>query len=188
MTAKLQPDRGPQPHPAASELHRLLAQLHAGDVDALAAIYDRTARELYGLALWRCGAEDEAEDALQDVFVRLARKPPDPAKLRDPRAYLLTMARRSACDVLRRRRPAEPLEGLLLTAPEVSPELPVDAATATRHLARLSEVQREAVYLRYFTDLTFAEIGAVTEVPTFTAASRCRTAVERLRRLMGVER
>lgn len=185
--ANVDPNPGTPAPATRPDLHRLLADLAAGDLEALAAIYDLTACELYGLALWRCGSESEAEDAVQEVFVRLARKPPNPARISDPRAYLLAMARRAACDLVRRRRPAEPLVDLLLVAPATATERPVDAATATRNLARLSAVQREAVYLRYFAGLSFAEIAEIASVPTFTAASRCRTGIERLRALMGVE-
>lgn len=169
------------------DLDELFARLAGGDLDALEAIYDACAEELYGLALWRCGSRSEAEDALQDVFVKLATSRADLRRVRDPRAYLLAMARRAACDLLRKRRPSESLDDLLLEAPAADPAVTADAQAASRCLRRLPAAQREAFYLRHYAGLTFAEIAAVTRVPTFTAASRCRLALSKLRNLMGVE-
>ena len=43
------------------------------------------------------------------------------------------------------------------------------------------------MFLRHFMGMSFREMAAVTAVPTFTAASRYRLAMRRLRRLIGVE-
>jgi RNA polymerase sigma-70 factor (ECF subfamily) len=107
--------------------------------------------------------------------------------VKDPRSWLLTVSRRLALDVLRRRRrrPSEPLdEAELVTAPGGDPDRALDAARASALLAALPVHQREAVYLRHYADCTFAAIGRVVGVPTFTAASRYRLAIGRLRRSM----
>ena len=75
----------------------------------------------------------------------------------------------------------------LVCTPAHDPTVAVDADRASILLAGLPEKQREAVYLRHFCDLTFAEIGRVVGAPTFTAASRYRLGISRLRRLMGGE-
>ena len=108
-------------------------------------------------------------------------------RVRRPRAYLLSMARSAALDRLRARSDGEPTEDLLLEAPAADPAGVVDARAVSRHLRRLPVVQREAVYLRYFAELSFAEIGRVTGVSLFTAASRCRLGLAKLRHWMGAE-
>ncbi len=176
--------------PAINLLRDVFGRLAAGDSAALEQIYSLLSRELYGLALWRTGNASEAEDAVQDVFVRLANPKLDLRRVRDPRAYLLTMARRAAVDRLRGRSPGESLEDLtaeFLTAPEEDPALVVDAAAACKWLSRLDEAQREVLFLRQYADLSFRRIGAITGVSTFTAASRHRLAILKLRKWMGVE-
>jgi RNA polymerase sigma-70 factor, ECF subfamily len=170
-----------------ADLEAVFRRFAAGELAALAQLYDLCAAELHGLALWRCGSRAEAEDAVQEVFVRLATTTADLSRVRNPRAYLLTMARRAACDLLKRRRPGEPLGELLVAAVAADPAAAVDAGRASLHLRALPAAQREALYLRHFAGLTFAEIGAVTGVPKFTAASRCRNGLDRLRALLGVE-
>ena len=60
-------------------------------------------------------------------------------------------------------------------------------AEQMRMINQLPPAQREAIYLRHFAGCSFAEIGRATGVPTFTAASRYRLGLQRLRRLVGVE-
>lgn len=151
--------------------------------ELLAELYDRCAGELYGHALWRCGDASLADDVVQDVFVKIAGGSRRLARVRRPRRYLLTMVHRAAVDLYRRRRRAEPTEAPPLAVPGSADGVdPVDAGRAARLLARLPAKQREVLYLRFYAELTFGEIGAVTGVSTFTAASRYRLGLRRLRR------
>ena len=63
----------------------------------------------------------------------------------------------------------------------------VEARRTSRLLLELPPAQREAIYLRHFAGCSFAEIGRATSVPTFTAASRYRLGIRRLRDRMGVK-
>jgi RNA polymerase sigma-70 factor, ECF subfamily len=173
---------------AAAPLGALLARVAGGDSGALGELYDLVAADLFALALWRSGSREDAADAVQDVFVRLARTPETVARVRSPRSYLLAMAHRAVIDIARRRRHDVPIEESLLEPVCDGHEGRLDAARLSRLLATLPEAQREAVYLRHFAALTFAEIARVTGVSLFTAASRYRLGVARLRRLLGVYR
>ena len=161
--------------------------LSRGCPAALDTIWDLCARDLYGLVLWRTGSVVDAEDAVQDVFLRLARSPRSLSAATRPRAYLLTMAHRAAIDGQRRRRerPLDP--NLLLLAPTVDPDRAADAERASRLVQGLPPKQRTVVFLKLFAELTFEDIGRVTGVPTFTASSRYRLAIRHLRRKMGVD-
>lgn len=167
----------------AGAFHRLAA----GDLEALEELYDREADALFALALWLTGSRDDAADAVQEVFVKLAVERRLLGRVRKPRSYLLAMVRSAAFDRLRAGRREESADDLLLEAPAGDPAGSVDAEAASRHLRRLPLPQREAVYLRYFAELSFAEIGRVTGVSLFTAASRCRLGLQKLRHRMGVE-
>ena len=172
---------------ADAGLARGLADVASGDFDGLGTIYDLIACDLFGAALWRTGSREDAADVVQEVFVRLARAGRKLANVRNPRAYLLTMAHRAAVDVLRKRRRAEPVDDALLEPVAPDHDARADAARVSALVRKLPAAQREAVYLRHFAGLAFAEIGAATRVPTFTAASRCRLGLARLRKQLGVE-
>ena len=165
----------------------LFDALAAGRASALEALYDLAAAQLYGLALWRTGSEEDAADVVQDVFVRVAEQGAKLAKVRNPKGWLLTVTHRAAVDVTRRRRrrSAEPIEECpFLAAVDDDSERMLDAARASVLLAGLPEMHRDVVYLRHFAECTFAEIGEIVRIPKFTAASRYRNGIQKLRKLM----
>ena len=165
----------------------LFDALAAGRASALEALYDLAAPQLYGLALWRTGSEEDAADVVQDVFVRVAEQGAKLAKVRNPKGWLLTVTHRAAVDVTRRRRrrSAEPIEECpFLAAVDDDSERMLDAARASVLLAGLPEMHRDVVYLRHFAECTFAEIGEIVRIPKFTAASRYRNGIQKLRELM----
>ena len=158
-----------------------------GRLEALEELYDLAAGDIYHLALWRTGSSEDAEDVVQDVFVRVAEQGRRLVSVRHPRCWLLTVAHRRAVDLVRRRtrrRDAPMDEVPFLTAPSSDPDRGIEARSLSRLIARLPDKQREVMLLRHFADCTFADIGRIVGVPTFTAASRHRLAIARLRRLL----
>ena len=169
------------------ELESTARTLGAEDLTGLARIWELVGVDLYNLALWRTGSREDAEDAVQDVFARLAAAPERLRRARRPRTYLLTMAHNAAVEALRRQRRTRPLEeapNLVENGPDLV--LRGDASRVSKLLLELPPPQRATVYLRHFIGLSFSEIGSVFGVSLFTAASRYRLAIQRLRRLLGV--
>lgn len=176
------------PHQADEDWRGLFADLAEGRVESLGALYDAAARQLFGLALWRTGSEEDAADVVQDVFVRVVEQGGRLAKVRNPRAWLMTVTNRAAIDVTRsrRRRPTEPLEDCaFLTASDESGERLFDATQVSALLAGLPDTIRVVIYLKHFAGCTFAEIGEIVGVPKFTAASRYRNGIARLKKRIG---
>ena len=175
------------PRNAGEDWRRLFVDLAAGRVAALDELYDAAAPTLYGLALWRTGSEDDAADVVQDVFIRVAEQGPRLESVRNPRAWIMTVTHRAAIDLVRRRsrRQAEPLEGCsFLSAADDSGKQTHEAAQVSALLAGLPDTHRVVVYLKHFAGCTFSEIGTIVGVPKFTAASRYRNGIQKLRKLM----
>ena len=163
----------------------VFAALAEGQVRALDELYDLAAADAYRLALWRTGSVEDAEDVVQDVFVRIVEQAGRLASVRHPRRWLLTVTHLRAIDLVRsrKRRRTEPVEGVpYLEAVGTDPDSVLEAERVSRLVHRLPAKQREVVLLRIFGGCTFREIGRITGVPTFTAASRHRLAIARLRR------
>lgn len=123
----------------------------------------------------------EAEDALQEVFVKLlsGRAPGLP---REPRPYLFRAVRntcfnhrRSETREAARRRVVAPV----FTAPAGLEDLALDLERALRAMPR---EQREVVVLRVWAEMTIDETAKLLGIPMNTAASRYRYALDRLRR------
>ena len=172
----------------AEPWRRLFRAIAAGEAEALARLYDLSADRLFGLALWRTGSRDDAAEVVQETFVRVAEQRGRLARVRDPRWWLLAVSHRLAIDHARRRRrrPTEGLEACAeLVAPQTDHAATLDAARLCSLLCRLPAKQRAVIYLRHFGEMTFTEIGRSLGIPIFTAASRYRLALARLRRLAG---
>lgn len=176
------------PSEDAERLATLLAGAVAGDPQSLAHLYDATARQLWGLALCRGASREIAADAVQDVFCRLAAGRGPRGRVRHPRAWLLACVRRAAIDRLRRHGREIGIEATPELFVAGDSDRTLDARRATTALATLPPKLREAVYLRFAIELSYAEIGRIVGVPTFTAASRVRLGLARLRAHLGVVR
>ena len=127
---------------------------------------------------------------VQDVFVRLAAARHRLSSVKDPLAYLRRMTHRAAIDIHRKRsrRREEPIEDChYLECDEPSAERRAEAERVSRLLSELPPAQRETIFLRDVAGCTLAEIGRATGVPVFTAASRYRLGIRKLRDLLGVK-
>jgi len=163
----------------------LLERLAAGEREALADLYDLHADPLFGHGLALTRNRADAEDLVQATFVKLAGLGPAAREIRHLGRYLHRILRSTAIDALRRRAVRDEfvagLQPVYLHAGSRSEDsrLALDQA-----LARLPLQQREAVVLHLVEGLSFREVGRATGVATFTAASRYRLAMVRLRRLL----
>ena len=173
----------------ADALGPIVARVAQGDPEALGPLYDALAPEIFAAALWRTGSRADAADVVQEVFVKIATAPGLLKGVKHPRRYVLTMAHRSAIDRTRARHPDAPIDdALLVQTSDLDAGRSLDAARATAALRELPDAQREAIYLHHFAGHSFREVGRITRVPTFTAASRYRLGIARLRALLGGSR
>src|SRR5215207_1892521 len=83
---------------------RLVARLRAGDDSAFEAIYDRHHRGLLGFCRHMLGSREEAEDALQHVFVAAHRQLRDASRPVQLKPWLYAVARNRCISMLRARR------------------------------------------------------------------------------------
>lgn len=162
----------------------LVQRLADGDPDALAEVYDRYAASLYRtLQALLCSAAD-AEDALQEVFVKIATG--RTSRIRDLRSYLFVAARHEAFNILRRRKRESSLDDDsfalenmdAFSSPKERDAQPYDW---TALLARLPLEQREVIALKVWEQMTFVEIARIVGVSPNTVTSRYRYGIERLR-------
>lgn len=178
-----------RPAPRADDDAALVRSLAAGEPDALGQAYDRYAASLYRVLLALLGSPADAEDALQEVFVKVATG--RVGHVRDLRAYLLAAARHQAISMLRRRKRESLVDDLdvpLGEAPASSLVIGLDGSYDwPALLARLPLEQREVIALKVWEQLTFAEIAPIVKASPNTVMSRYRYGIERLRAWCGDE-
>ena len=182
-----------QPEAAQESDILLLKAIAARDEAALAELYDRYDRILFGLLMRILNNREEAEDVLQEVFLQVWRKAADFDESRGrPFTWLVTLARSRGIDRLRtlasRERVAE------AGAREVTEEIS-DAATdafkseqrdlVSNALATLPDEQKRPIMLAYFDGLTQSEIARHLGAPLGTVKTRMRMGMIRLRELLA---
>ena len=151
----------------------------------LATLYDEHSHAVYRLLLAMLGSAADAQDALSEVFLHLARR--NLREIHEPRAYLLVSARREALVTLRHRRretSLTPFVDSFFAIQQLDADQALFARQAEEALETLPAEQREVVVLKIYEGLTFDEIAGLIHIPRNTVASRYRYALERLRKLL----
>ncbi|WP_053226507.1 sigma-70 family RNA polymerase sigma factor [Solirubrobacter soli] len=149
-------------------------------------------RAVYSAAFRIVNDAGQAQDVVQDVFLRLWRRPGSFNPERgDLGTYLRLMGRSRALDLWRegqvRGRAADRLKlvtdevPVVEDHPAVMAERDQDRAEVREALGRLPEAQREALVLAYWGGLTADQIARRSHVPLGTAKSRIRLGLARLR-------
>jgi RNA polymerase sigma-70 factor (ECF subfamily) len=158
-----------------------------------AASFEPHRRRLLGLAYRMLGSMADAEDAVQDTYLRWHAAGRD--SVSDPRAFLMTTTTRICLDMLssaRARREEyvgpwlpEPIVDTAQLAPDSRTELAEDLSIALLlTLDRLSALERAAFLLHDVFDFSFSEVATAlerTEAACRQLASRARTHVHAAR-------
>ena len=164
----------------------LLADLAAGRAEAFAELYDRFGGRLHRAAWGMLGRPEDAEEAVQEVFMALVRSRERLSEVRDLTGYLFTALRRVAGRLAARRARQPVAAGQIVRQAAVNGQRPPVSnpygERLDRALQALPPKQREVIVMKIDGGLTFAEIGSVLGVSTNTAASRYRYALDKLRR------
>jgi len=149
--------------------------------------------QLYNYLFWMTGNRTEAEDVLQETFLRYY-KYGDPVE--NPKAWLFKVARNVYLKRQRKRSREVSLE--LVEADPVLPGMQValereELIRKVREgLKKLKDHHREVIILRYMEGLSYEEMAAVLGENVGTIKSRLNRAKEKLREklilYMGVEK
>jgi RNA polymerase sigma-70 factor (ECF subfamily) len=168
----------------------LVSQARTGDPDAFRALVERHARSLFGLAYRMTGNESDAEDVVQESFLRAYRQ----LQSFDERAsfgtWLYRIAVNRSLDLVRSRGRRTELPAPAAEAPsrDAGPErLALSGEIRQRvawGMARLSAAERAAFVLRHFEGMPIEEMGRVLGCQPGAARHSVFRAVQKLRRAL----
>jgi RNA polymerase sigma factor (sigma-70 family) len=173
----------PPAWPSADD--RLVDAVRRGDPGAFDRVYDRHARELHSFCRHMLGNSADAEDALQQTFLKAYRALRDSSRPIALRPWLFTIARNECLSVLRRRDPAAPVleigvtEGLAAQVEER-----IELREMLTDIARLPGEQREALLLSSIQKLSGEEVAEILG----TDRDRVKALVYRARRSLAHKR
>ena len=172
----------------------LLPAVARGDVAAFEALYDRHSSMLYALLLRILSNAEDAQEVLQEAFVKVWTN----AKMFDEvrgseTAWLISIVRSRGIDKLRSRKVRVDRENdagreISITSSFVVPSTGSDDAIRSQEriavrnaLAELPEAQRQALELAYFEGLSQSEIAERLGEPLGTVKTRMQLGMKKLR-------
>jgi RNA polymerase sigma-70 factor (ECF subfamily) len=172
-----------------------VARVRAGDQEGFRTLVERHSRSLFRLAYRMTGNELDAEDVVQESFLRAYRRLDQFEARANFGTWLYRIAANCALDLLRTRRRRErdeqPLlegaegEGARPPAPDPAPDRLAMSAEVRRRvraaMSRMSTKERSAFVLRHFEGMSIAEIGRTLELDESATKPSILRAVRKLR-------
>jgi RNA polymerase sigma-70 factor, ECF subfamily len=179
----------------ASRQQALLERVAVGDRQAFSELYDEMAPRVLGLVKRLLRDHSQSEEVTQEIFLEIWQT----ASRFDPNkggasTWILTMSHRRAVDRIRASQSSRDrdvrigIRDLEADYDHVaeSVEVRVEHERVERAMARLTELQRQAITLSYYGGYSNSEVAEILSVPIGTIKTRIRDGMIRLRDELGV--
>ena len=168
------------------ETENCIARIAAGDRSALAVLYRQTNAAVYGFALSVLKNRQDAEDVLQDTYLRIWNTAGSYTPQGKPLAWIFTIARNlSLMRIRERSHTAAPLQedwqSSFADEPAVSQE---DRIVLASVMKALSDQERQIVTLHAMAGFKHREIAELLDLPLATVLSRYSRALKKLRKAL----
>ncbi len=178
-----------------------VAQARAGDADAFRRLVERHSRDVFRLAYRMTRNEHDAEDVVQEAFLRAYRNLDRFEQRSNFGSWIYRIAANCAYDSLRARDRRQE-NALRETSDDTSdgpaPELPSEAPTPDRlvfggevrrrvqlAMRRMSALEKSAFTLRHFEGMSIEEIGRALDLDASAAKQSVFRAVRKVREALG---
>ncbi|HTM76854.1 MAG TPA: sigma-70 family RNA polymerase sigma factor [Devosia sp.] len=180
--------------PAPSQdIDDLIARCALRDRAAFRLLYQRTSAKLFGVVLRILKNRSEAEEAIQDVYIKIwQRADRYTAGTYSPISWLVAVARNHALDMLRARRPVAAEIEAALEVPDTGPTPERAAETSDERsriehcLGTLDPERADAVRGAYLDGYSYDELAVRYEVPLNTMRTWLRRSLLKLRECLSL--
>ena len=154
---------------------------------AVEDVHERRGRELFGLCRRLGLDDDEANDAVQETFLRMWNESLRGVVILDPEGWAFRVAYRLAMDHHRVVRLARSVADRLAVRPAPDEIDPTDSMAVWAAIDRLPPRQRAVLYLRYRADLSYEQIATIMGITANGARNDASVATASLRRRLASE-
>ena len=171
----------------------LVLAAQAGDRQAFGELFERYRIQIFALAKRKVGDSDDAEELVQDVFIKAMQKID---QLRVPEAFggwLRQIVCRMAINRVTRKGMSVACDPVTMEATCMSDDSPEDSAVSREEAAnlregldRLPDLDRDTLSAFYLNGMSVLEMSTTFDAPVGTIKRRLHTARKRLAKEMGV--
>lgn len=167
--------------------HTCMKRMKAGDKSALRIVYEEYAGYIYSVVYQVVLNREDSEDVTSEVFIKLWKLADTYKSSKGHRAWLATIARNMAIDLLRKNKREVLVEDFVDSVSENASDEDVaynvlSDISLKAALDALKPAEREVVNMKIMGDLTFQEIADILKQPMGTVTWRYQNAVKKLRR------
>ena len=170
----------------------LVARAQAGDASAFRALVETHSRDVFRLAFRITRNEEDAEDTVQETFLRAFKKRPSFEARSGFGTWLYRVTANTAIDILRRRRRTDdrsaPLEPEAHGTDALQDRVVLGRQVRDRvalALEELSDLERSAFVLRHLQDMSLAEVSASLDVTVSATKQALFRGVRKLRKSLA---
>ena len=164
------------------ELKLNMQAIHGGDRDAFEELYKGMKTPIFTVIFRITWDRPTSEDILQEVFIKLFLSPPEPS-IRNPRAYILQMARNLAIDGMRKQAQhvsfGEIEDTVGQPIDDIAMRMDIDDA-----LKKLPPQECQIVTLHVIGELKFREISELLKIPLGTVLWQYQKAISKLQKMI----
>lgn len=160
----------------------LMTFVARGDERALSTLVERHAGRMHAHLVRMTGSCEDAEDLLQETWLRVARAARSFDPGRSVRPWLFGIASNLARDLHRRRAVRRRVAREIRREPEPASARSLETLALRDRVGRLPDRLREVLWLRYYEDLSEAEMADALGIPRGTVKSRLHGAIRELKR------
>jgi len=162
----------------------------------LEALIDKFQEPLLRHAFFILGSVQDAEDIVQDTFVKLYRQPPAILEASKTKAYLYRMVNNAGIDLIRKKGQNRMVDiSKMVNLPDEKLNgskrkvmLHNEFLRINKLLEKIPEEQSEIIRMRTISNLSFVEIARVLQLPVTTVKSRFTYGIDKLRKKTGLKK
>ncbi len=161
-----------------------------GDKQALTQLYTATKAAVYGFALSMLRNTHDAQDVMQEVYIRIYAAAPEYVPRGNPKAWIFTVTRNLCLMKLRQGTKIIPIEPELLDPPDVRDEITqtVERVVLREALSQLSDTEMQIVVLHAIAGQKHQDIATLLDIPLATVRSKYRRALSKLKTILNQEK
>jgi RNA polymerase sigma factor (sigma-70 family) len=176
------------------QLHIWLVGVAKKDNASFKLLYQASSPKLFGFALRILNKRELAEEVLQESFVNIWNNAASyQGNLAAPMTWMLTIVRNRAVDLLRKLDHDVEIDGdqfdkeimLAMESGDLTPlqsmELSQDAQSLASCMSRLEGLQRQAIAMAFYHDLSHSEVAENMSIPLGTVKTWIRRGLDKLR-------
>ena len=171
----------------SSRSHRLetyIKDIANDNMTSLRLLYEETSAGVYSFTLSMLKNREDAEDAMQDVYLSIHKSACLYTPMGRPMEWIMTVTRNICISKLRDRKRLSPMDAE--DEPAEFPQLfqSEDRILLSEALQILSDEERKVVTLRSVAGLKHSEVAAVLGIPPATVRSKYRRALKKLKQYL----